>query len=277
MEKIKNLADAKAALDRKIEEGNKAIANKQPITTDFQAECVALEKEYKDYAEREVFEQLAKEKMPVIAAIKRLTYSVKQIGETKDKDGKINGFELVEKQRQIDLLKFCKYAKLDDSWQYEVATFNQSLCLRVADELGYTASELKKLAGTYYLAKEAQKLLDGKTVTSNTALTKKLQRVIDSILPPADETKGNAYKCNNHDLMFILMGYTKLGRNGLSIAVAKDGYLRNVVMRALHCIVTGGMYSVDYKTIKDAKMVRGAVETKEVQTSEEFDEDAPAA
>ena len=275
MEKIKTLADAKTALENRIKEGNEAIAAGTSLTADFLAGFSAIEKEYADHMAREVYEGLIEQtvELPVKAAIRLYAYSVIRHQEVRNSETQtLSELKLVPKDKQIDLLKFAKFADLDTSWQHLVAYFNQSLCLRTAQELGYSPSEIKKLASTYYLAKQAQELLDGKTVTSNTALVKMLQRVIDAILPPADEQKGNTYKCNNHHLNYILKCYTKKGRNALSVAVAKDGFLRNLVMDVIHCLITGKQISVEYKTKKDTEMVVRSI-AKEVEPAEEFDAD----
>jgi hypothetical protein len=277
MEKIKNLADAKTALENRIKEGNKAIADGVPLTADFLAGFAAIEKEYAELKAQEVYRELMAKELPMKAAIVRYSYTVIRHNEVRDSETKmISELKLVEKDKQIDLLKFAKFGDLDMSWQHKVAVFNQSLCLRAAQELGYSNHDIKKLASTYYLQKQAQELLDGKTVTSNSALCRILQRTIDAILPPADEDKGNTYKCNGYDVKYLLMCYTKKGRNALSIAVSKDGFLRNLVMDIMHRIIEGKLYSIEYRTKKDTDMfVRNVA--KEVEPSEEFDADDEVA
>ena len=273
MEKIKTMAEVKTALENKVNEGNKAIAAKTPLTADFLAEFATLEKEYADLKAKEVYSELMTKKLPLIAAIKRYSYTVIRHQELRDSETKqLSELKLVEKERQIDLLKFAKFGDLDTDWQHDVSRFNQSLCLRAAVELGYSKQQINKLASTYYLAKEAQKLADGKTPTSNNKLCQLLQSVIDAILPPADDEKSNAFKCNNHDVKYLLMCYTKKGRNALSIAISKDGFLRNLVMDVLHRIIEGKLYSLEYKTKKGCEMVVRTAE-KEIEPSEEFDTD----
>jgi len=172
--------------------------------------------------------------------------------EVRDKDTrKITEFKLVEKPRQIDLLKFAKQNELATDWQHNGMALNQSLCLRAATELGFSKAEIAAVAKSYYMRKEAQELADGKAPVSNNALCKKLQAFINAILPPEDEEKGNVYKCNNHDVAYLLMTYTRKGRNALSIATSKDGALRMLVMDVMHRIITGKKYTLEYKQFKD--------------------------
>jgi len=271
MEKIKTMAEVKTALENMVIEGNKAIATGMPITTDFLAEFASLEKDYADLKAKEVYSELMAEELPMIAAIKRYSYTIIRHQEVRDSETKLlSEFKLAEKEKQIDLLKFAKFGDLDTDWQHDVSLFNQSLCLRAAQELGYSKYQINKLAKTYYLQKQAAELANGKTPTSNNKLCQLLQKVIDAILPPADEE--NTYKCNNYDVKYLLMCYTKKGRAALSIAISKDGYLRNLVMDIMHRIIEGKLYSLEYKTKKGCDMVVRTVET-EVEPSEEFDAD----
>ncbi len=273
MGKIKTIADVKAELESKVKDGNKLIADKKPITTDFIAQFATLEKSYADLKAQEVYSELMAKKLPMIAAIKRYSYLVIRHQEVRDSETKaLTEFKLAEKERQIDLLKFAKFGDLDTFWEHNVSRFNQLLCLRAAQELGYTASEMSKLAKTYFLQKKAEELAQGKTPVSNTQLCKLLQSVIDAILPPADEEKGNAYKCNNHDVRYLLMCYTKKGRNALSVAVSKDGFLRNLVMDIMHRIIEGKLYSLEYKTKKGCDMYVRTAE-KEIDPDDELDAD----
>ena len=261
MQKTRTLADVKADLDAKVMEGNKAITENQPLTIAYFDGFAILEKEFADLTAEQVYTELMTEEVPMIAAIKRYSFQVVRHQEVRDsKTKEMTEIKLVEKDKQIDLLKFAKFGKLDTSWEYVVAAYNQSLCLRAAQEMGYSPREIKDLACTYHLAKQAKELADGKTPTSNTKMVKMLQGVIDAILPPADEEEGNAFKCNNHDTNFLLMCYTKKGRKALSIAIARDGNLRSLIMDVLHRIVEGKLYSIEYKTKKDAIMVRSVIE-----------------
>lgn len=274
MEKKKTIADVLQELNAKVSEGNKLIADNQPITADFLASFAEIEKAYAELKAYEVYAELGKAEKPMVEAIVQRTYKVKRHAEVKDKDTKrITEFKLSDKEKQIDLLKFAKQNDLDTGWQHDVAAFNQSLCLKTASELGFSKSEIDKLAQNYYMKKEAQDIADGKTPTSNNQLCKKLQAVIDEILPPEDEQKGNQYKCNNHDVAYIVKTYTRKGRAALSVAIAKDGQLRNLIADAMHRIITGAKYSVDYKKVKadtsakkvDKKQILKEIDTKTLE------------
>ena len=244
------LAEVAAKLEKMVCDGNKAIAE-GTLSADFAAGFAVLEKEYADLQARMVYDELAKEPNPVIAAIKRYSYTVIKHKEVKDTDSKkIAELSIVEKEKQIDLLKFCTYAKLDTFWQFAASKLNQLLCLRAAKELHFTASEIAKIAKSYYLREKAREIKMGKTPASNNALCKAVQRVIDTLLPP-ELDKQNIYKCNNHDVAYLLMCYTKKGRSALSIAVAKDSSIRNLIMDICHRIIEGKQYTLEYTMVKE--------------------------
>lgn len=218
------------------------------------------EKEYERLLATILYDELLAMDDPIVAAIKRYSYKTlrhrdkKSDGESK----KVIGLELVEKERQIDLLKFCEYSKtagavvLSTDWQYAAAKLNQLLCLRAAKTLKCTDAEIAEIAKSYYLKEQARKLEMGETPTSDTQICKALQIVINGIIFKDDSKGGNAYKCNNHDVAYLLGCYTKKGKKALSLAVAKDGFFRLVITEICLRIIENGRYTVEgYKTVKE--------------------------
>ena len=116
--------------------------------------------------------------------------------------------------------------------------------MRVANELGLNKAEINEIATSYYMKKAARKIAEGKPAISNNELCKRLQNLINDILA-SDE-----FKCNNHDIKYLLLTYARKGKRALSLAVSKDGQLCMLVADVLHRIVTGGKYSVDYRKIE---------------------------
>ena len=183
-------------------------------------------------------------------------YSYETIGHSeernKDDGNRVVSVKPTTRERPVDLLAFCKRAKLDTDWQYTASKFNQLMCLRAAQELG---ADVKAIAKSYYL-KEAVKQIDmGKTPTSNTQVCKLLQRVIDEMLPNEDADGKPIYKCNNHDVAYLddLYG-RKSSKAKLTVRVSNDNYLRRILVDIAHRLITGTMYGVDgYKEDKAAK------------------------
>jgi len=230
---------------------NNAIENGS-LTDELLAQFPIWEKAYADQMALAVYRELGKADNPKIAAVKRHSFEVLRHKETRDTESKrITKVEIVSKTKQIQLDKFCKAVKLDTGWVIEASAFNQSMCLWAAQELGYSEIELKQLAKSYYLQKQVREIASGKTPTSNNALCKALQKVIDAFLPTETENSINVYKCNNHDIAYLKMCYMKKGRETLGLAVSKDGYLRSLIADILHRIVENKRYNLEYKAVQE--------------------------
>lgn len=217
------------------------------------ADAEAAEKDYATCAANAMYDEYAAKPNPIVEIIK--AYGYKTIGHkethSKDKDepDRIISVDATEKERQIDLLAFCKRAKLDTDWQYTASKFNQLMCLRAATQLGV---DTKKLAKTYFLQEAVKKIAMGGTPTSNTQVCKLLQRVIDEILPNEDADGKPIYKCNNHDVAYLDDLYGKKSNKArLTVRVSNDAFLRRILVDICHRLVTGGMYGVDgYREVK---------------------------
>lgn len=207
-------------------------------------------KEYNELLAYDVYDVLLKTDSPIVEAVKKYEYEgfkVKEIRKTETR--KVTNVEIEKKMRQIDLLKFCEYAKFDTMWEIDCQGFNQLLTLRCGKNLGLSDTELDKIAKSYYMSKVVSDLKLGKTPTSNSQVCKMLQKIIDRILP-TDADGKSIYKCNSHDVAYLDACYAKRGKASLSVAMAKHDFLRRLVTDIMHRIVCGKMYTVEYKATK---------------------------
>ena len=248
-------------LEELVEKGNKAIsAGRLKAFNDVQNELVEVEKEYAKLAATIVYDELLKQDNPIEAAIRKYCYGIIKHREVKSDDKSVIGLELVERERQIDLLAFCEYShrfktgvQLNSEWQYNASKLNQLMCLRAAKTLKCSDAEIKHISDTDFLKEQARRIEMGETPISDTQIAKALQSVIDQIIFADDGKGGNQYKCNSHDVAYMLGCYTKKGKKALSLAVAKDGFFRLVIMEICLRILENGRYTVyGYKTIKQA-------------------------
>lgn len=267
----KRLAELRKEIEGYIDDYNKAMReNDLAKAMSIEAKLKETEGEYAAEKATEVFNDLAKTENPIKAAIEKHSYLV--IGHRNEREeGVVTGFSLVEdKVRQIDLVKFCKHNKLDTAWQYMVERFNQLLALRAANELKLSKAQIKKLSDSFYMNKLAKAVEMGETPDSNTSICKQLQMIIDAVLF-IDNGKGkNSVKANNHDVAYLLMCYTKRGKNKLSVAVAKNSFVHSLVMDIMHRIVTGKTYDLEYKMIKTEEVSKPETATaKKSETATE--------
>ena len=289
MAKTKTLADVQSELEAKIKAGNKIIATKADLTHSFLASFSELEKEYATLMANKVYAELKQNPLPMVAACKLFSYPVLKKVEVKE-NGEITTLVLEQKERQIDLLKFCEHGtekqKLDTMWRHEATGMCQFMSMVTAADIGYSDLELAVVNKSYYMQKEARALLamnmstaNDKIKVSKKSLVQRLQRVVDAILPPTDETKVNQYKVINCHVNFVTKSFTKLSRKPGVISVAKDGFFRGVLLHILHCLTTGKRMGIDgYRLAKDAQYyipptVIPAEPQKEVEPAYSFSEE----
>jgi hypothetical protein len=166
-------------------------------------------------------------------------YSFTVVRHTIERDKKTKealGIKLIEKEKQINLLKFAKYNDLDTSFEHRISELNQLMAMRTAGDLGIT---IKDVSMSLYMTKEAKRLEGG--YISNNRLAQKLQEVIDSILI--------GYKAISRDVKYLEHCYTRRGRN-LSVTLANNSFLIGVIGDIVHRLVTDKIYSLNYKEIK---------------------------
>lgn len=249
---------AKEKYDVAIKAANDALG-KKPIDLVAYSKAMAdldvAEKDYTTLAANALYDECAKKNNPIIEIIKAYGYETIGHKETRSKDkddNRVISVDPITKERQIDLLAFCKRAKLDTDWQYTASKFNKLMCLRAATQLGLSAAEIKKISTSYFVQDVAKKIEMGATPTSNTQACKLLQRVIDEILPNETEDGKPIYKVNNHDVAYLDDLYGKKSNKArLTVKVSNDSFLRRILIDIAYRLVTGGKYGVDgYKEVK---------------------------
>lgn len=236
--------------EAKLAELNAALrANDAAKMAKNESELKDIESSYRAVKTKQVFGECATLK----DAIVRHDFPI--IGHKAIKsEGTITGFEMVsDKICQIDLVEYCKYMQLDATWRFKVEKLNQLLAMRAGREIGMTNAQITKMHDSFHMNELARKLDMGETPDSNTAICKVLQQVLDSILFE-DDGKGknlNRYKCNSHDVAYLLMCYTKRGKEVLSVSVAKNAYIHRLIADILHRTVTGKVYNLDYQMVEN--------------------------
>lgn len=214
---------------------------------------------------------------PILEGVKRYEYQVLKHRLNRDGDI-ITSMDLVEdRTKQIDLVKLCKFCNLDYLWAYTVEKAGELLCIRTAKEIGMSTDEIKQISKTYRMQKKAMEVELGGTPTSNTQICRLLQKVIDEILFVDDGTGKNVYKCNSHDVAYLLMCYTKRGRKQLSVTVAKSSFLHGLIVDVMHRIVCGLKYGLEYAMIRESDAKPEASDTPKAEpkkaTAPELNED----
>ena len=156
-------------------------------------------------------------------------------------EGRMTGVEKADRTVQIDLKRFCEVKGFDLGWFYELQALNKRLTLRVAEGIGVTAAEMKRIDDSYNMDKLASEIQLGKTPTSDTQVVKHMQKVLDMLSP------GEG-KVNGHDLGYVMACYTKRNnRAALRVQCSKHTLLMSLMGAVFYRIATKGVYGVDYK------------------------------
>ena len=181
---------------------------------------------------------------PMTAAIKAFYVDVVKIKEEVSKeDGSITDIKFDDtKKARVDLEKFCEFGDLDTTWCRDADKLLVLLTLRETNVFAIKPSELTKKS--FYFIEQVNKKINGETPDSNTQVVKLLQKIIDAVI-------GNgAYRCTNHDLIFIHDAVTKLDtKDKCTIAMLNSRQFKTVLMSVFaHCL--GESYKVKAAKVK---------------------------
>lgn len=250
----KVLESLRKDVEERISAYNAAILQKADFAkiNRIEGEVRDAEAAYNDQQMKEVFAECGKQQYPILAAVKRYDYPILSHKIIRE-DGLITGMALTEdRTKQIDLVKLCKALSISHLWEYKVEELGNLLCMRAAKELGWSDAQVKQIEKLYYrsaISRDEAKL--GVVPTSNTQICRLIQQVIDAVLPVDPETGKSQYRCNSHDVAYLLMCYTKRnGKQKLTIEVAKNTYVHRLVMDVMHRIACGLWYDLKYQQIR---------------------------
>lgn len=163
------------------------------------------------------------------------------------------------------------------AWEYMCEKLGLLLAYRAQKELGGSPEVLAELLKTYPIREAAQKEKAGATPTSNTQLLKLLQPIIDALVWEDDGKGGNAVKANGKDVAFLVNCFTSHGKGIGSIKVLKGQKVADYIFEAVHMIVTGKPYQLQFKPRKDATAEAQVTARKPVKSAsaDEKSADAP--
>lgn len=255
------LVELRELAESKTREYNDAAQNgEMDKATKTEAEIEEAISEYTGIAEMLAFDTCEKSENPMVTAVTMLTFRTiakKDVNpetiEVKDVNGKtfrLPGrpiFRIVDKEKYIDLAKLHKRITggigADKTWIYQVEKMNMCMTAQRAQDLGCSAENLKDINDSYAMSEIAKQVQLGKNPCSNTQLLKTLTAIVAAML-------GEGYKPNSHDVAFLKSVYAKKGKAALSVACANHKNFRNYIAEVCHRIVTGGIYTVEFKKAK---------------------------
>ena len=245
-EQTNKLQELKASVEANVKAYNEAYQDKK--FDDASAIDKKIEEavnEYTSIARTMVFDDCKAADDPMMEAVKRLSFTTIGIKDTTEGDDKIPVRSVIEKDRQIDLLKLHKYCDgigVDQNWPYMIENFNCHLTAQTAIDLGI---DTKEINDSYAMSQIARDVKLGKNPTSKTNMLKTIRSIVAAMI-------GEEYanKALSHDVNFLMKVYTRKSRKALTVTCANHKYLRGYIMEICHRIVTDGKYEVDYKKAK---------------------------
>lgn len=199
---------------------------------------------------------------PMLAAVRMLYFTTIGVKDTEEGDDKVPVRSVIDKERQIDLLKldkFCGGIGADKNWSHIAMKLNFLLTAQKCADLGI---DPKSINDSYAMSEIARQYDMGKNPTSKTNLLKSLQAVVTAML-------GDGYKATSHDVNFLLSVFSRKNRAALTVTCANHRYMRNYLAEICHRIVTGKSYQVDYKKSNGAAGVGSPVEIKKSEPKTE--------
>lgn len=245
-ENIAKLAELRSDTEALVKDYNEAIQNGK-FEDATKADTAMTEKvnEYTATVQKMCFEDCKSTENPMLTAVTTLSFVTIAVKDEQKGDDKVPVRTIVDKEKQIDLLKLDKYCGgigADKNWANIAQKMNFLLTAQKATDLGL---DPKAVNDSYAMSEIAREFDMGKNPTSKTNMLRTLQTVVTAML-------GEGYKATSHDVNFLLSVYSRKNRKALTVSCANHKNFRGYIAEICHRIVTGKAYELDYKTKKSA-------------------------
>lgn len=245
-EQTNKLQELRAAVEEKVKAYNEAFQEKKFVeSVAIDAEIASTINEYTSIVREMCFEDCRNSDNPMLSAVRMLSFMTIGVKDELEGETKIPVRSVIEKERQIDLLKLHKYCGgigADKNWVFMVERFNMLMTAQKAVDLGI---DPKAINDSYAISEIAKAIDLGKNPTSKTNMLKTLRDVVSAMLG-----EEFAKKANSHDVNFLLSIYSRKNRKALTVTCANHKYMRNYMAEICHRIVTDGTYGIEYKKLK---------------------------
>lgn len=244
-EGMAKLAELKSSVDEQVKVFNDAVQNGRfEESTKADKAMTGTINEYTATVRDMCFEECKATDDPMLAAVKTLSYVTIGVKDEQKGDDKVPVRVIVDKERQIDLLKldkFCGGIGADPNWMHVAQKMNFLLTAQKAKDLGLDPA---KVNDSYAMSEIARQFEMGKNPTSKTNMLRTLQMVVTAML-------GEGYKATSHDVNFLLSVYSRKNRKALVVSCANHRNFRAYIAEVCHRIVTGKEYELEYKTKRE--------------------------
>ena len=170
-EGMAKLAELKSSVDEQVKVFNDAVQNGRfEESTKADKAMTGTINEYTATVRDMCFEECKATDDPMLAAVKTLSYVTIGVKDEQKGDDKVPVRVIVDKERQIDLLKldkFCGGIGADPNWMHVAQKMNFLLTAQKAKDLGLDPA---KVNDSYAMSEIARQFEMGKNPTSKTNL-----------------------------------------------------------------------------------------------------------
>ena len=202
----------------------------------------------------EEFAILRDAERPMMAAILKLMIPKVSVSLQVDSETKVASWQIKDSASVINLVafeNFCggKAIANVSGWRYTAEHFAKLLSARVTKDIG---GDYEKLMKEYKLSKTAKANETQEPIpTSNTQLTKGLQKLVDMILFDDNGSKLNQYKVTSEDVHFMLYLAVKAAKEPKTATMPQAKTVIGLTAQIINRIVTGTAYTSLYKRNED--------------------------
>lgn len=244
-ERVNELAALYENAKAKATAYNEAVQNgKADVFMKLDEEIGDLVNKYTAAARDLCFEDCKATGDPMMAAVRQLNFDTIAIKDEKKDEDRVHVRTIEPKKCAIDLLKldaYCGGIGVDPAWRHMAQKFNCLLTMRTCKELGI---DPKTVNDSYAMSAIAAEMDLGKTPTSNTQMLNTINKLIAAMV--------GDYKATSHEVSYLLMIYTKKGRNALSVACANHTKFVGYIAEIANKVIMHKEYDVEYKKRKGA-------------------------
>lgn len=199
--------------------------------------------EYTYFTRHECLQELLKADDPMVAAVKRLTFSTVKTKSTYDSYSGKSTYELVERKVIINLRWLHEVSKYGIGHDKKWFSMVGKLCILLSAQKSiYLGINPLQKNDSQIMQRIVNDIEAGGTPTSKTKILHELQNVVSAMI-------GEEYKVTSHDVCYLLCMYAYNGRNGSGSSYEEQDNVCRYLTEICHHLIEG----VPYKNVYSGK------------------------
>ena len=246
-----SMEEIKVAVEELVKEQN-GLFTEEKVAEAYKLNSTIedLVNRYTNLARTSCFNALLATEDPMKAAVLQLVYQSIRVKETEDKETGVITRDVIDVDKDIDLLALNKKAKdgigADKLWYHKLQKLNYLLAVSVGQSIGdprWETKNLTKISDSFVMSDIAKGLEFGKTPTSNTQMLKTLTGIVQSMI-------GEEYKPTSHDVAFLRECYSRKDRKAKSVQMPNHRTFCLLMRDVCNNCITKTGYEGNSKAVK---------------------------